>query len=270
MGYKIYASDGNFNTVNTLNYLLFIEVGQDFYSYIIVDEGGKIKAISYCEQSIFGDIDNSLLQLTYKKTAISLYTSSFTFIPSQIYSKDDETVYAQFLETKGNTNLYTHTLLNDEIRALHTFATDEFNAIKSIFPLAEIFPQYFSLINCGYKQLGSEISPQLLLNIKLGCVEILILQNNKLLFYNVFDTGNDDEILYYTLAACQQNGLEVKGIKLHVCGNVELDSNIYNLLKQYFGKVHFRHHAAVNMDADAFGNIIKHQFYSVLSLSACV
>lgn len=270
MGYKIYATDGKFDTANTLAYQLLIEAGKDYYSYIVVDEVGKLKAISYCEESIFGDIDNSLLQLTYKKTSISLYTSSFTFIPSQIYSKDDETVYTQFLETKGNTSPYTHTLLNDEITGLHTFATHEFNAIKLLFPLAEIFPQYVSLINCGYKQLGSEISPQLLLNIKLGCVEILILQNNKLLFYNVFDTGNDDEILYYTLAACQQNGLEVKGIKLHICGNVELDSNIYNLLKQYFGKVHFRHHAAVNMDADAFGDIIKHQFYSLLSLSACV
>ncbi len=266
---KVYATDGKFDTANTMAYQLLIEVGKGYYSYIIVDEEDKLKAVSYCEESIFGDIDNSLLQLSYKKTCISLYTSSFTFVPSQVYSKDDENVYAQFLETKGNTSPYTHLLLNDEIRALHTFATHEFNAIKSLFPLAEILPQYVSLINCAHKQLASEIEPQLLLNLKLGCIEVLILQNNKLLFYNVFDTVNDDEIMYFALSACQQSGFLPTDIKLHICGNMELDSSLYILLKQYFGRVKFMHHTKVDMSADGFGDIIKPQFYSLFNLSTC-
>lgn len=266
---KLYVNDGNFDTSNTMAYQLLVEVGKGFYAYCIVDEEGVINVISYNKGDIQLANDISLLQLPYKKTCISLPTSSFTFLPSQLYNKDDETKYAQFLETNNHTIINTCVFLNNEVTALYTFNSDELIFIRSLFPSSKIFPPYLPLINCVHKLLANDLSPQLTLNLKSEKLEILIFNNGKLLFYNVFDALNADEVLYYTLNACQQNKLISKEINVNICGDIFKNDAIYMQLAKYFGKISFMLNNNVKVLSTEFEDIVWHQYFSLLNLSTC-
>jgi hypothetical protein len=268
MGNNIYETDGKLDTTNTLAYQLLIEVGHNYYAYAIVDETNKLKAISFYNTSIHADIDNSLLQLAYKNTRISLCTSNFVFIPTPLYSKANENKYAQFLKTDSHI-IATNYLLNRTITALHTHPTTQLHKIQALFPLAEIVPQYLPLIHCVNTQLQNKPYPQLVLNLKVQQVEILILQHNKLLFYNVFDNSNHHEILYYTLAACQQNNIIPNNIHVHICGNINTHDSLYTLLKTYFGTIQLINNTTITINTSEFNDTYTHRFFSLLSLSIC-
>ena len=269
MGNKIYETDGMFDNTKSTVYELWIEVGANHYSYAISDENHNLKAISFTDASILTNIDDSNLTLPYANTKISLHTSNFTFIPTSLYNGADEANYAQFLNGEESSELHTYKFLDAEITSLNTFDETELQEIKNLFPLAEIYPQYIPFIEGSKILLKNVLSKQLIINLKANNLEILILEDSKLQFYNVFECLNDEEILYYLLATCQQNKIDPQEISLNIAGDLTQYSNAYSLLQKAFKDIKFTQNSYFPANTTQFPKVDIHQFFSLLNLGKC-
>lgn len=266
MGNNIYETDGMFDTANSATYRLFVEVGANHHSYAVLDENHNLKAISFKGTSILSNIDDSNLTQPYSSTKISLNTSNFTFIPTSLYNSADEANYAQFLNGKESPDLHTHQFLDAEITSLNTFDETELQEIKNLFPLAEIYPQYIPFIEGSKILLKEVLGKQLIINLKANNLEILILEDSKLQFYNFFQCLNDEEILYYLLATCQQNKIDPQEISLNIAGDLTQYSNAYSLLQKAFNNTNL---TFIHPIRGLGGQVELHQFFSLLSLNQC-
>ena len=266
MGNKIYETDGMFDNAKSTDYQLCIEVGANHYSYTVLDENHNLKAISFTGNSILSNIDDSNLTLPYANTKISLHTSNFTFIPTSLYNESDKANYAQFLNGDETTNSHTHQFLDAEITSLNTFDETELQEIKNLFPSAKVYPQYIPFIEGSKIHLKDVLGKQLIINLKANNLEILILEDSKLQFYNVFECLNDEEILYYLLATCQQNKIDPQEISLNIAGDLTQYSNAYSLLQKAFNNTNL---TFIHPHRGLGGQLEMHQFFSLLNLGKC-
>ncbi|TAH02269.1 MAG: DUF3822 family protein [Sphingobacteriales bacterium] len=270
MDNKIYICDGKFNTDNSLNYQLLVEIGANYYSYAVVDADAKLKAISYNSVSIFAILDDEpVLKLSFKSTIISLNTQNFTFIPTALYNQNQQLAYTQFLNNAQANTLYSHTLLDGQITALHNYNTDQLNAIKKVFKEAKIIPQYLPFIESTFKQFNAILGVQLFLNVQLNHIELLILHNGELKFYNVFECFNNDEMLYYTMLACKKNDIQPQNVTLRVCGKIGLDTDAYQQLNCIFTDIRLTKTTAIYVNSAEFETVEAHKYFSLLSLIIC-
>ncbi len=266
----MYECDGNFNTENSLQYKLLIEIGGDYYSYAVIDAGGKLKAISYKNVPLLTNLENEdVLKLAYKNTLISLNTTHFTFIPTTIYNQKPPTLFTQFIDNAPIDTVFTHTLLNNQITALNTYNQNQLEAIQNVFPSANICPQYLPFVESTCTQFKAILGTQLFLNLQLNYLELLILHDGKLQFYNVFNCLNNDEMLYYTLLACQKNNIKPQNLTLRVCGKINSETAAYQQLNAIYTDIRIAKTNAIYVNSAEFKNIEPHKFFSLLSLIIC-
>lgn len=266
---NLYQTDGKFNTDNSAQSHLYLEVVDNYYAYAIVDAERKLKVISANHNSIFSNIDNSLLSLNYQSTQISLNTNKFTFIPNAFYQPQNQSSYNAFIPANNQTT-YSHQLLNNTITALNVFDNLMFEGLKTKFPSANIYPQYLPFIESVVQQFSDVFGAELFINIKATFVEILILNNQNLIYYNTLPYFNGYELLYLITTACQQGNLQSKQTTLHICGNLTAQSETYQILKCSFANVKFFQNNAVYKNYGEFNEVELYRFFSLLSLSVCV
>jgi len=67
--------------------------------------------------------------------------------------------------------------------------------------------------------------------------EIIVLQNQKLLFYNSFDFLVKEDVMYYLLFTAEQLGLNPDFFSLKLLGNISEDSHFFKLARTYVRNV---------------------------------
>lgn len=267
---NLFECVANFNTNNSLEYTLLIEVGANYYSYAIIDDSEKLKAIFYSNETIASSFDNdSLLKLTFKAVKVSLFTQNFSFIPTKFYNQNQQLNYNPFFNNHPIAAIHSHTVLNQQITAVNTFNEKLINLLKENFPLANIYPQYLPFIESTFKQYKAILGTQVFLNVQINNIELLILQDGNLNFYNVFECFNNDEVLYYTLLACKKNQIKPPQVTLRVCGNLTQDMALYQQLSAVFTDIRLTKTNAIYVNTAEFTTIEPNKFFSLLSLIIC-
>ncbi|RRN76847.1 DUF3822 family protein, partial [Pseudoxanthomonas sp. SGD-10] len=127
---------------------------------------------------------------------------------------------------------------------------------------AVLYPQMLSL----YK--GCKSSDGFFANIKDKDIEILIIHEGELLFYNIFEYANDEELQYYLLLIAQQNGIDPNLAQLKVSGEIPIYSLTFERIKTLFPKVDFNVPVGVDFPKD-FANINLHRYFSLLNMYLC-
>ena len=78
-------------------------------------------------------------------------------------------------------------------------------------------------------------------------LELLIIKDNKLLFYNFFEYKTAEDFVYFILFSCEQLKLDVEKLMLLFSGNILKKDKIYQLIYTYIRNIDF-------LDSpDAFG-----------------
>lgn len=85
----------------------------------------------------------------------------------------------------------------------------------------------------------SLIGSDLFLNILDGFIEIGIKENNKFLFYNVFNFDTNEDILYYLLFTMEQFNLNPLLVKLTVACHLPVTDELINNIKKYIKNLNF-------------------------------
>ena len=103
------------------------------------------------------------------------------------------------------------------------FTNENYQVHNFVFALATYF--------IGLQQ------PLLHIHLEQKLASIYIQKNGSLQFFNSYGYKTANDILYFVLAACKLNDINLQNDQKTISGWIEKDSEIYNVLNRYLGNL---------------------------------
>ena len=179
------------------------------------------------------------LQNDFTSVTVIHQNNLSTLVPNQFFNKNELATYLNF-------NIKT--LAIDFI----TFDEIEVLDVKNIYvPYVNINNYLFQ--NFGefeYKHHSTVLIEKLIqsnklkekvfyVNVSKTTLDIVVLENNKLLLSNTFSYNTKEDFIYYILFVAEQLNLDTNEFPLYFTGEITLNSNIYKTTYQYIKNVYF-------------------------------
>ncbi|MFV0530485.1 MAG: DUF3822 family protein [Flavobacteriales bacterium] len=231
-----------FNTIDTLSIHLNVD-GFSFY-FFEKDQPLITKKNFFVEtQPIQNYIDVLIKSVKEEKTEhfskIRLLFSNklFTLIPNEIYNENRISDYIEFNSfLLPNDPIESKLIQELDIQFLYSYLEPVEIEIKRLFleKEIEVLHSGISLIQ-QLNAFSSEIAFFAWFNF--SSIELLYFKNQKLIFYNYFDTYSKEDIIYYILFTAQQLNMDVNKERLHLLGNIENHSETIVMMKKYIRHV---------------------------------
>ncbi len=208
-------------------------------------------------------------QRAFKNVNICILNSSFTLTPQAYALQENTKTYLSFANgaEQDVKNSFVHKF--DQLNFCYFFPENIIPQLEKTFKNAtvrhagavtiDLLFSNHSLKNCN-----------LFLNFNAGVFELAAKESNKLLYYNVFNYENNEDVLYYLLFMMEQYELNPLTCRLVIAGQMEAGSDLLKAIKKYIKQVDF----AVN--DKSFSNsfselkIPLHSFFSLTNQHLCV
>lgn len=213
-------------------------------------------------------VNNYLLhQKKFEKVNIAFLNNDFTILPAAYSSNADMKELLQFTSgTNQVKNTYQHHLKN--LNFCFTLEQEISAFFEKTFPNASIRHAGAINITMLFGQ-HSLLGSNLFLNIGDGCIELAAKENNDLLFYNVFNFSNNEDILYYLLFAMEQFQLDPLQVKLAIAGERSSSDELIKSIQKYIKQVTFCvMDAGINLNGDLV-QLPKHYYFTLLNQHVC-
>jgi len=233
---------------------LSIQLSLDGFSFCIYDvvqqEIGALSVYKFDEKNItpyrhlelFEQLynDEKLLQNKFKSVSVSHFNNLVSQVPQPFFNKNNLSSYLQYsIKLLENDFITYDKLKNFEIVnvyipfvninnfLLDTYGTFEYKHSSTII-IEKLLNQYKNLANhhCFINIINSKF-------------EIIILKNNQLELFNCFSFNTKEDFIYYILFTFEQLNLNPEEVKLILLGDIEKDSELYDILFQYIRYVEF-------------------------------
>lgn len=213
-------------------------------------------------------VNNYLLhQKKFDKVNIAFLNNDFTILPEAYSSNADIKELLQFTSGANQVkNTFQHHLKN--LNFCYTLEQELFAFLEKTFPNASIRHTGAITINMLFGQ-HSLLGVNLFLNIGDGYIELAAKENSDLLFYNVFNFSNNEDILYYLLFAMEQFNLNPLQIKLAVAGERSSSDELIKSLQKYIKHVSF---CVIDANINLNGDLVqlpKHYYFTLLNQHVC-
>lgn len=177
----------------------------------------------------------------YPSVVIGIDTPFHSLVPTALFDKDQIMTYLKFYFKMG-----------DGIRPGFDRIpeADAMNAFGFSVPVAELTAKYFkdavtvhrgtAFLKTVFQASGLAASSTVVfLNMRLPDMDLAVLENKRLTFYNTFSVKSHEDILYYTLYTLEQISAGNTFPALYLCGNVEAGTGLPRLLEEYIGPVRY-------------------------------
>ena len=183
--------------------------------------------------------EDTYLQKDFSSILVIHENNLSTLVPNKYFSEDKLVEYLNF----NIKTLATDYIAFDEIQ--------EMNAKNVYVPYVHINNYLFQ--NFGtfeYKHhttvliekllsLGHFEEKKVYINVTSKNFDVIVIQNKQLKFSNSFHFETKEDFIYYILFTFEQLKLDVENIELYFCGDIELESEIYNSTYQYIRNIFF-------------------------------
>ncbi len=223
---------------------------------------------SFSEKIVFLLNNYQLAQKKFEKVIISVLNKDFTIVPEAYSNSSDLKEFLSF--SSGITeikNPLTHTIKN--VKFCYVFEQELSQALERLYSHA-IIKHAGAINNELFFSNHSLVNANLFLTINDGFIELAAKQKSDLLFYNVFNYENNEDILYYLLFMMEQFNLNPLQIKLFISGQLPTDDSLILSIKKYIKQVNFVVH---NPDIKLEGELQilpKHFYFTLLNQHLCV
>ena len=257
----------DFDLANSPSYHLYLKNTQDSYQYAVIDPANHQVLLVGTHQEPLVNTYNDILEAKYGVVKISLFTKSYTFIPEVHYSNTLEPTFTTFLQADNLEIIQTEFLKYQEIRNIYALNKIIFEKLQEKFPIASFYSQVNPFFKNSLK-INSSQTTQLFINFLNSHIELLFLNNQDLLFYNIFEIKNNDELQYFILLALQQLNLSSKNVHVNISGTIDIDSTAWQKLSNLFAKVDLAKPENLNIPAN-LEQAPLHYYFSLLGLNLC-
>lgn len=178
-----------------------------------------------------------LNQKRFEKTLISLLNSDFSLVP-EAYGKDSD--FKTYLEFSTGVAAFKKAPLHrlKEMSFCYGADAEVMNYLERTFVNASIRHSGAVNIQLLFSQ-HSLSGSTLFLSIHDGSIELSAQKNRSLLFYNVFNYSNNEDILYYLLFSMEQFELDPASVKLSIACERGVSDDLMVSIKKYIRQVSF-------------------------------
>ncbi|MBW6497480.1 MAG: DUF3822 family protein [Bacteroidales bacterium] len=276
--------DSTFSPGSERNVILSIELSLDGFSFAILDPRHfRYQMLESFHSAKPGQADrladeleifikeHPLLLGSFERVNIAWYQPQYTLVPADLFLHAGKDAYQQFCgPTPDNHDLKADKLNNLEAFGIYPFPEVLRKKLDYLYPSYRLRHTGTVLIESTLAAFRlDELKADLLLHIKPGHFELLLLEGARLVFYNSFAYQTFDDLMYFLFYAMEQFGLDASQTEAMLAGEISLDSRNYEMLSQYFKKVHFVGRSDVYKYGPEFDEVPHHYFFNLLNLNTC-
>jgi len=282
MNKLLHIIDYEFQAQDSSKCDLLIHLGFDSIQYAIIDKNkDELKTIA--EYEINGNSSTSELiqafsnlpectkefKYCFNKVKISFDSYLFTLIPEDLFIKENVNEYAKFIENTREADVLSKPIKAANIQNVFKIDSHLHLVLKNMFGDALIFNQANTFIEGIVKNYQHDNKSTLFLDVHEKHIQIALIDNYKFSFYNIFDCVNADELNYFVLNIIGTLKIDVQNCRLMLAGNV-VDADVYfKRLEKYFNDIQFSDSELIVRYSDAFYELSKHRYFSLISIDQC-
>ena len=191
-----------------------------------------------CIKELFAQ--EKVLQLNYKSVFVTHFNNLVTQVPRPLFNKNNLEQYLQYtVKMLENDFIAYDELANSEIINVYIPFVNVNNFLLDTY---ESFTYKHSstvlienLLN-EYKNIEASFC---FVNVTGKYFEIVVIQNKKLALYNFFSFTTKEDFIYYILFTAEQLNLNPEEFELILMGDIEKESELYDIVYQYIRNVKF-------------------------------
>jgi hypothetical protein len=258
----------------TEQYHLSIQLGLDGFSFCIRNSEQILAiesyhhALSQLEEIIK---NHEWLSKNYASTNVSVVSKKHTLIPEAIYEPSKHTEYLQFNHNRSEkTEVVADKLQQIDAHQVYGISVPEQEVINTFFPKASIRHYSSTLIDNLLAENKSPETAKLFVNIQGKHMDVVAINHNGLQLFNSFRHQSAEDFIYYTLFVCEQLNLNPEEINLCFLGELEKQSEIYDLAYKYIRNIQFiKRNSSIQL-SPVINQVPEHFYYSLLHQHLCV
>lgn len=237
------------------DYILTIQYSLGGLSFVIFDKKEQkflcLKHYTTSEKEItLNDIFTELQEREswkledFHKVNFIIDNKHNTFVPKEFHHEDLSKQYLDALQIPSS-NVKVDDIGND-ICNIYSVADDIIASVNNYLENASIQHASTILTNSLIKEFSErKAETRAFVNVKNNYYELIIINNDKLIFHNYFNFNTKEDFLYFLLFTFEQTKVDNETVPLYFMGFIENNSSIINLCSRYIRNIRF-----INRDND--------------------
>jgi hypothetical protein len=230
---------------------LAIHVALNSFSYAVVDTlTNTVSSFNEVDFSAFPsektieeklDIifdEHAKLNKKYDEVLVIHDNNYNTFVPKALFDEKFLGSYLQYNSKVFENDFFTHDVLsNYEIHNVYIPYMNINNALLDRFKSFD-YKNSNSILVTKLLDLSKNIEEkQVFVHVGKNKFELVVVQNQALLFFNSFDYKTSEDFLYYLLFTAEQLDLNPEVFKLYLLGRIDQENALYKIAYQYVRNV---------------------------------
>lgn len=203
----------------------------------------------------------------YKSVMVNWLGNNFTLVPASFYDAEKAKEMLEFNVGGTNGELIFTNDVND-IKLIYSVPAELKNSLDKTFPNHNFKHIGYSTMKLFFTHFQLK-NADIFLNLHQGQTEVLIKKDSKPVLYNMFNTQNDEDVLYYLLFSVEQFDLNPLTLKLYISANRATNDNLFTAIKKYLKHVDFTVSDKIIVRKEAFEQTPHHFYFSALNRLLC-
>ncbi len=215
--------------------------------------------------------ENPLLNQPFDRVNIFYYSPKLVLVPDALYNKEDEKALFDLCATRSD---------HHQIRSDHLHIAKAHGIYSTPVELITLCGEFFS--GCRLRHYGSALiestlagqklekwNAGMVLHIQSSHFELLLLESDKLTYYNSFAIQCFDDMLYYIFYVLEQYGLQAEQLKTIILGELPMDTEAFATLRSFFREATFPEKNDMYKYSPEFDRVPYHFYFNLLNLNSC-
>ena len=194
------------------------------------------------ENSIRNFLKNNPKNFEY--FSIIFFQQPSTLVPTIFFDKNRLDDYLSFYFKKSETEIIIYDELKKEDSTnVYSIPKKVYNVIEKLDVNFNVFHYTSILIKKVLTLCSTEkFSKQLFIHLHFDAMDIFLVENNKLIFYNRFVVKNQNDFMYYLFFVVEQFDLGPNDFEIQFLGRIDAFESYYEIVKNYHYYITFSTH----------------------------
>lgn len=266
----------NLNSNNTDNYIMTIQYSLDGLSFVVFDtvENKFIALKHYHTTEKNVSLETLLLELQekeslnfneFKTVNILIDNNNNTLVPKDYFQEESKEDYLSLLNIK-HSNVLTDDIAEHNIVNVYSYDDNLNLSVNNI----KIYHSSSILIKKLLKEFsGRSPETRAFVNVKNNSYELIIINNDKLVFHNYFNFNTKEDFLYFILFTFDQLNIDNESIPLYFIGFIEEKSPVVELCSRYIRNIRFSNRDNDFNYINELNSVPYYYYYTLYSFISC-
>jgi hypothetical protein len=193
----------------------------------------KVSHVSKWETEVMREVEVDLrLRRSFNAVQVGMVSSFFNLVPNSYLSVNAESLL-NFSESEFEHNILLESSTKYDGSFLFGSSQLLVNKLMELYKNVQIFHSGTVFLN----SIPTTNDATVHLNLVHHNLEIAIVKNGQILYYNLFETQTGEDILFYTLFAMEQIGMDTNKVELKTYGQLLANTKVFQILKKYVRKL---------------------------------